>query len=208
VTSEDALQHQAGDLRLERLALAGQVLDQVGRPPDRRDGAANVAARADRDGQAVPRAGVVDRPEQAPAERVQAAQREQDLDEAAVRRQPLDLGHGRLYALGRDRDRATQPRVAVQPLGAQPVVEAAGQRSSQVLGVQRLDRGQRAHDRQRRARSRVGLARSAARELVARLQAADPALVHRVAPVGLETVTQRRNGGRRHREVAVDHGRW
>ena len=94
---------------------------------------AEAAAGMDADWQAVLFRRAVDRPVLPPAQRQFGHCQHQHLDEAAVGRHPLDLLGGEIRAVHRHDDGGAQPRVAVKPLGSQPVVDAAAEAGRQVL---------------------------------------------------------------------------
>ena len=94
---------------------------------------AEAAAGVDADRQAVRFGRLVDRPVLPPPERKLGHRQQQDLDEAVVGGEALDLLHREFGAVRRDDDRGAQPRIAIQPLGADPVVDGAAERGGQVL---------------------------------------------------------------------------
>ena len=79
---------------------------------------AETAAGMDADRQAVLFSGFVDRPVLPAAERKFGHRQQQDLDEAVVGREALDLLGGEVRAVRRHDDGGAQPRVAIQPLRA------------------------------------------------------------------------------------------
>ena len=144
---EHALAEQAPDLRLERAGHRGGILDVERREACRRDGMAAPAAVVHADRQSVPLAGLVDRPVAAPPDRLDRAREHQHLHEAAVAREPIDLGRRGGPVLVGDDDGGTQAGIPVEPLGGQPVVRRTCQHAGQ-LEVQHLaDAEQRVEDR-------------------------------------------------------------
>ena len=120
-------------------AWADVVLGVIARPADRGRRIVVGAAGMDADGEPVARGGGVDRPVMALAQRLVAARQQQHLHEARVGGAALDLvdGQSSVFCVG-DHDAGAQPRLAVEPLARDPVVDGAREGGSHVLAEQEL----------------------------------------------------------------------
>src|SRR5215467_1923602 len=85
------------------------------------------------DRQAVAFGGRIDGPEVATPERYFAHREHQHLDEARVRRPPLDFVDRKFDILQRNDDRCAQTLVAFEPFPCDPIIERAGEGSRHVL---------------------------------------------------------------------------
>jgi hypothetical protein len=77
--------------------------------------------------------------------------REEDLDDAGMLAHPVDLTGGNDRLLARHDDRGAQARLALEPLGGEPVVDRPGDRQVAVRVVDALDGVGAVEDRGRRA---------------------------------------------------------
>ncbi len=95
--------------------------------------------------------GGVDRPVVALAQRMVVHHQQQDLHEAAVGGDAVDLLDRQFGVLHRHHDGGAQARLLVQPLGGDPVVHRAGEAGAHVLGEQQLHAVEAVADRDRGA---------------------------------------------------------
>ena len=221
---EDALGNQAGERSLEGGRLRGVVLGEVGGPADRRRRVPVGGAGVEGDRQARALGGGVDRPVDAPAGRRLTHHRQQHLHEAPVLRRAFDLLRRKLRGVGRHEDGGAQARVAVQPLGPEPVVQRTGEAGRHVLGIEHrraveaVENGKaRAEPVHRVAQQAGGVAagppvavapvRPAGERRIRRpgdgLQLVQPPMPRRIRPVRLQVRQQRRDRRRRRMQVAV-----
>ena len=134
---EHALGEEAQELRFERRRLRDVVLHPVGRPARRHRRVPVGAAGVDADGEPVLFGRRVDRPVWPASEQHVAHGEQQHLDETPIRRHSLDLGDRALRIVHRHQDGGAEPRLAVEQLLRDPVVDGGAQRHRHVLVEQR-----------------------------------------------------------------------
>ena len=96
------------------------------------------AAGVDADGQTVFLGRRVDRPVMALAEGHVAHHQHEDLDEAAIGGDAVDLVDRHFGVLRGDDDTGAQPRFLIQPFGGHPVIQRTGETRTQILAEQQL----------------------------------------------------------------------
>ena len=179
----------------------------------------------DADRQVMPLRRRVDRPVEALAERHVAHRRHEHLHEAPVGRAALDLVDRHFGILQRHHDRRAQPRLAIEPLPRDPIVERLREGRRHVLAEQQVhaveaiadgDAGAEARERLAAERFEVGSGPAAAAAPIRpraerrmlrigdRIELVHAALHDGLAPVTAEIRQQRIHPRYRRMDIAVD----
>src|SRR5579872_2031075 len=130
---EDALGHKAVEHAGKAGRLRDIVFDIVGRPAEGARRMAKATARMDADWQVKAFRGLVDRPMLPSAKRHLGHRQHQYLHEAPIVGAALDLGHREIRTVRRDNNRGTQPGIAIEPFGGDPVVDGTTEGGRQVF---------------------------------------------------------------------------
>ena len=138
IFGENTLADQARDLRLKALRLRAIILGVPRRPAERGDRMPIARSGVNTDRQTVALRGLEYRPVFPPAERRLAHGENQHLHEATIRSAALDLGDRVIGVLHRHDDRSAQPRIAIEPLFGDPIIDRLGERRRHVLAEKQL----------------------------------------------------------------------